>query len=571
MRDVNKICMGCMGDNPDGGACPHCGFDASAYNAPLHHLKPGTILDGKYWVGKSIGEGGFGITYIGWDLNLEMKVAIKEYFPNGFVSRDISNTDTITIFSGSDRDTFEKGKTKFIEEAKALAKFDNLPGIVSVKDFFLENGTAYIAMEFIEGETLKSFLKRNGGKTEPESILAMMQPLMKSLIEVHKTGIIHRDISPDNIMITADSNIKLLDFGAARDISGDGNKSLSIQLKPGYAPEEQYRSHGNQGPWTDVYALCATIYRAITGIPPVESLERIHNDTLARPSQLGVNIDSVKESVIMQGMSVFADDRFQSVEALYNALYTANMSPPDYSSQDGGYHQGSYANPPLNGVYNPNGGYGGGQYQQYQAPKKNNNAKLIIIIAVAAFVLVIGIICAIIFGSLFAGGLSETPTPVPTTVPTAAAAATTPPAPVFSHISASSTRGTDYTSGKSVNYYPEYAFDGDVTTAWSSDRNIEITPTITISADTKQHVNGIKMANGYFKSEQTYTRNRRITKVLVEYEGGSKTQDLDINQYRVLQDIKFDAPADTSYIKIHVLDSVSGDWKDIAISEIQVY
>lgn len=555
MKDVNKICLGCMRDKNDSTVCPHCGFDLNTYEAPQHHLKPKTILNGKYMLGKSIGEGGFGITYIGWDLNLEIKVAIKEYFPNGFVSRDISNTDTVTIFSSNNESDYEVGKTKFIEEAKALAKFDNLPGIVSVKDFFLENGTAYIAMEFVEGETLKDFLKRNGGKTLPENIFTMMKPLMKSLIEVHKKDIIHRDISPDNIMITKDSQVKLLDFGAAREVSADGNKSLSIQLKPGYAPEEQYRSHGKQGPWTDVYALCATMYRAITGVPPVESLERLQNDTLQRPSQMGINIDPVKETALIQGMAVFADNRFHNVEALYNALYGDYVEPVNTTVTPD-------VRPVQNSpIYNTNTAY-------QNQPKSSNGAKIALIIVVCFVALVV------VSGSIFigTGGLSElmaTPTPVPTEAPTPTP--TPIPKPVFNNISASTTRGSDYTEGIEVNYFPEYAIDKDITTTWSPDRNIELTPTITLSSGTKQHVSGIKMSNGYFKSEKTYTRNRRITKVQVEYEGGSKIQDFDINQYRIMQDVKFDAPVDTAYIKIKVLDSYYGDWKDICISEIEVY
>lgn len=573
MEDLNKLCLGCMKKKDSEGKCPYCGFDINEYNPPLHHLRTKTILNGKYWIGKAIGEGGFGITYTGWDLNLEIKVAIKEYFPNGFVSRDVSNTDTLTVFSGSDRENYEKGRKKFIEEAKALAKFENLPGIVSVKDFFLENGTAYIVMEFIEGETLKEFLKRNGGKTLPENIFEMMRPLMKSLIEVHKKGIIHRDISPDNIMITGNSEVKLLDFGAARDISGN-NKSLSIQLKPGYAPEEQYRSHGNQGPWTDVYALCATMYRAITGKTPIESLERIQNDTLIRPSQMGIQIDIAQENAIMQGMSVFAKDRFQSIEALYNALYNSDEKisndkgngvyniPPSKNTYTGsGYNKeptqtGIYQQPNFNSPQN-----------QYPQQRNDNGIKIALIIMGAVIVVVATVIAVLLFSGLSDKDTSPTSAPAVTSTPQP----TVPPAPVFTSVSATSTRGTDYTSGVGINYYPEYAIDGDYTTAWSSDRNIELTPTITLSSSTKQHVTGIKLANGYFKNENTYTRNRRITKVLVEYEGGSKIQDLDINQYRVMQDIKFDAPADTSYISIKVLESYYGDWKDIAISEIEVY
>ncbi|MBQ3426404.1 MAG: protein kinase [Clostridia bacterium] len=571
MRDIGKLCLGCMSDNPNGGVCPHCGYDAAHYEVPLHHLRPGTILNGKYYLGRALGEGGFGITYIGWDLNLEMKVAIKEYFPGGFVSRDVSNTDAVTVFSGNAAGAFEIGKNKFVNEAKALAKFDNLPGIVSVKDFFLENGTAYISMEFIEGETLKSFLNRNGGKVSPDTVFAMMRPLMKSLIEVHKSGIIHRDISPDNIMITKDSTVKLLDFGAARDISADGNKSLSIQLKPGYAPEEQYRTHGKQGPWTDVYALCATIYRAITGIAPVESLERLQQDTLAMPSALGVNIDPARESAIMRGMSVFANGRQQTVSELYYQIYT-NPGQQYYQQQSG---QQYYQQQSGQQYYQQQSGQ---QSQGKASPAKVSGVKIAIVagivaLAVAAVSYTVGLLYMMntkskddIIEEIVKKDKEED----------AKATEASPTekvykSPVFDHVSASSTRGTDYTSGVAVNYFPEYAVDGDYSTAWSSDRFIELTPTITLSSETKQHVSGVRMSNGYFKSETTYVRNRRITKVSVEYEGGSKTQEMSINMYRVMQDIEFDEPVDTTYIKIHVLESYYGDWKDINISEIEVY
>lgn len=581
MVDIDKLCPSCMKDTDGRSVCPHCGFSKEQYTSPLHHLKPGSLLNGKYLVGKAIGEGGFGITYVGYDLNLEIKLAIKEYFPNGFASRDVSNTDTVTIFSGSEQEFFEQGRDKFINEAKSLAKFDNLPGIVSVKDFFLENGTAYIVMEYVEGETLKDFLKRNGGKTEPENIFAMMQPLMKSLAEVHSQGIIHRDISPDNIMITKDSRVKLLDFGAAREVNNGGNKSLSIQLKPGYAPEEQYRSHGNQGPWTDIYALCATMYRAITGVQPIESLERLQNDTLQPPSALGIVIDPVKESALMTGMAVFAQNRFQSIELLYNALYNGQYTQP----QNQGYNAVSYGNQPQYGSQQQYGSqpqYGnqtqyGNQptapqypYNTNLAQGGSNKSKLPIILTAVIGGLVI--IAAVIVLMLVVNSTREpepTPTPAPTAAPTAPP--TEIPKPVFTKIEASSTRDTDMTSGRPVDYFPSYAIDGDPSTTWSPDRSLGLQPTLTLYADTKQHVTGIKMANGYFKSEETYTRNRRITKVSIEYEGGQVTRNFSIDQFRIMQDIRFDAPADTSYIKIHVLDTYYGDWKDICISEVEVY
>lgn len=320
MQEIDLLCMGCMKKRDSLGKCQQCGFDFDEYQPALYQLKPQTILKGRYLIGRVLGEGGFGITYIGWDLNLEIPLAIKEYFPNGFVTRDTERTDKITVFSGETAKFFHNGREKFLDEARILGKFYDMDGIVEVKDFFLENETAYIVMEYLEGVTLSQFLKSNGNKLSPERVFGMMRPVMEALKVVHEKGLVHRDISPDNIMITKKGKIKLLDFGATREIS-EGNKSLSILLKPGYAPEEQYRVRGKQGPWTDIYALCATMYRAITGIKPMEALDRFEEDKVKSPSKCGIVMDSNQEYVLMKGMAIRAGDRWQNVEELYNALY----------------------------------------------------------------------------------------------------------------------------------------------------------------------------------------------------------------------------------------------------------
>ncbi len=324
--DSKELCMGCMSKiENDEDFCPNCGWQKQQQELSPHQLLPQTILNGKYLIGRVLGEGGFGITYLGWDLNLDMKVAIKEYYPAGFVTRETTTTTTITPFSGEKREAYVNGLDKFVGEAKSLAKFYSLPGIVSVKDFFKENGTAYIVMEYIEGVTLKEYLQKEGGKLPVYQVLEWVKPLIQSLSQMHNAGIIHRDISPDNIMITRNGDIKLLDFGAARDISVDGAKSLSVLLKPGYAPEEQYRTRGSQGPWTDVYALCATIYKVITGETPPEALERMHEDTLVPPSRQGAALSDSQERTLLKGMAILQKDRYDSIASLYSDLYGDNL------------------------------------------------------------------------------------------------------------------------------------------------------------------------------------------------------------------------------------------------------
>ncbi len=286
-----------------------------------HQLKQGVILNNKYRIEKVLGEGGFGITYLAEDTVLELPVAIKEYYLAGYVTRETGNSNTVMPFSGDKKEIYEDGKRKFIKEARSLGKLAGQRGIVAVRDYFEENNTAYIVMEYLDGITLKGYLKQVGGRIPVAHALELVEPVLKSLVEVHKQGIIHRDISPDNIMVLTGNSVKLLDFGAAREVSINGEKSLSVLLKPGYAPEEQYRTRGEQGPWSDIYALCATVYRCITGKVPTESMERIRNDNLKTPSALGVVMDKEKERALMQGLAVFKEKRIQNAKELYECWY----------------------------------------------------------------------------------------------------------------------------------------------------------------------------------------------------------------------------------------------------------
>ena len=286
----------------------------------LHCLRKGTRLIGRYTIEKVLGQGGFGITYLGMDELHEKPVAIKEFFPQGIVTRNIEYQDTVTVTFVGEKENYEKGKERFLKEARTMAKFSKDEGIVKALDFFEINNTAYIVMEYLEGVTLKQYLRENQ-RIAPEDLIELLVPLIESLDEIHSQGMIHRDISPDNIMVLPDGRIKLMDFGAARDYTEFGEKSLSIVLKPGYAPPEQYQTHGIQGPWTDIYALCATMYKCITGENPPDAIERVMDDHLKKISEFGIVIPPQEEAAIIKGMSVSAKDRYQDIKDFCEDLY----------------------------------------------------------------------------------------------------------------------------------------------------------------------------------------------------------------------------------------------------------
>lgn len=321
MADIDHLCLGCMEDKGSELTCPHCGWQVGTPAEAPQHLPPGMILHEKYLIGRVLGHGGFGITYLAWDLNLDMKLAIKEYMPRDFATRTQGKT-MVSVFTGDLTTHFEHGLAKFLDEAKTLAQFSNHPGIVGVRDFFKENGTAYLVMYYLEGIDFKQYLETQGGKIPYETALLIMMPVMDALREVHRTETLHRDISPDNIYITAEGQVKILDFGAARHAVSEFSKSISIILKPGFAPEEQYRSKGKQGPWTDVYATAATFYRALVGQVPPESLDRLEEDTIVPPSSLGVDIPKKSEATLMKALSVKAIDRYQSMDEFQNDLFS---------------------------------------------------------------------------------------------------------------------------------------------------------------------------------------------------------------------------------------------------------
>lgn len=282
-------------------------------------LKPGVILKERYKIEEVIGAGGFGITYRAWDPLLQSYVAIKEYYPSGIATRS-ADSSKVCVPVGQEQREYHRGRIRFLKEAQDVARFQSEPNIVSIYDYLEENDTAYMVMEYLHGCTLKQYIREHGGRLDTDHILHICLSVLDALAVVHKAGMIHRDISPENIFICEDLTIKLIDFGAAKQVYLDGEQTMSVVLKPGYAPPEQYAKKDKQGPWTDIYALGATLYFAATGEKPEESFGRVLEDTIKPVCEVNPEIPRAMSQVIMRAMSVKIEDRYQTVEAMREAL-----------------------------------------------------------------------------------------------------------------------------------------------------------------------------------------------------------------------------------------------------------
>lgn len=326
-------CMGCMQIKHQ-PVCEHCGYDEKTQNN-THQLPVGTVVGEQYILGRVLGQGGFGITYLGWDQVMNAPVAVKEYFPSGYAGRDTLRTLDVISYDNQSAHSFETNKKRFLREAESLAKLWDHPQIVKVLRHFEENGTAYIAMEYVEGMDLRKYLKQLGRPMTMEEMLKILGPVIEALSSVHKAELVHRDISPDNIMVLPDGKAKLLDFGAARyvenaDAEKDRNTSTQAILKHGFAPPEQYRSHGALGPWTDVYALCATIYYCLTGKVPPEAMARTIDGQQIHWEQIP-GLSQKHRAVLEKGMAIQAKSRFHSAQELWEQL--SSVSEPPKSEQ----------------------------------------------------------------------------------------------------------------------------------------------------------------------------------------------------------------------------------------------
>ena len=321
------ICSNCFRDTENNTICPYCQYDDTADEKRFPQALPHGIAigGGAYTLGRVLGQGGFGITYIALDNATSKRVAIKEFFPDSMATRTAGNT--VSAHTGERGEGFLYGKQCFLEEAKTLATFIGNPNIVRVYRYFEENETAYFVMEYVEGESLKDYLRRHGGKISFEEAKRILIPAMNALAVVHSKGIVHRDVSPDNIIIKKDGSVKLLDFGAARYSIGNISRSLDVVLKHGYAPREQYSRHGRQGPFTDVYSLAATFYRSITGIIPQDSIDRMDNDLVVTPRAYCPDLTPQGEYAIYKALAVNPADRFSSMLEFKEAMLSTAPAP----------------------------------------------------------------------------------------------------------------------------------------------------------------------------------------------------------------------------------------------------
>lgn len=316
-----KRCYHCMYliEQEKAQTCPHCGQSLAAQPVAPSFLRPGTILQDKYLVGYPLGSGGFGNTYIGWNRFLDRRVAIKEFYPKQIIGRTREGRN-VTMLDEVSQSRFRKGLSGFLEEAKNLAAMKDIPGVVEVQAFFEENDTGYMVMEYLEGMDVKTALKKAGGRMDYATSREIMLSVLYTLREIHRRGLLHRDIAPDNIFLTKDGAVKLIDFGSAKYETALANTQSQVILKPGYTPLEQYSRNGKQGPYTDLYASAATFYRMLTGQKPIPAIERLEKDGLIPPSDIGVKMPEQAELGIMVCLNVNAKFRLQNADELIEAL-----------------------------------------------------------------------------------------------------------------------------------------------------------------------------------------------------------------------------------------------------------
>lgn len=330
MRNTNTICLNCFSTLDKSGFCFKCRTRANDYaGGSLLTLPLRTVLSGRYLISKPLGTGGFGITYLGWDLMESKRVAIKEFFPKGYTTRQQFSTK-VTVLRQEYVSAFNHWLNAFIQEARILLSINHLHGVVKLLDFFEANNTAYIVMDYLEGQNLRKYLIARGGRIPIREALSVLRPVFASFVVMHQYGVIHKDISPENIQIVQNRYVKLIDFGAATIYNREQNLTSKpyIVLKPGYSPPEMYNANLQQGPWSDIYEMGATLYNCITGLIPPEAPLRMQQDYLPRPTQLGVRVPIPVENAIMKSLMLRPEQRYDNIGDFMQMLYGDFMPRP---------------------------------------------------------------------------------------------------------------------------------------------------------------------------------------------------------------------------------------------------
>lgn len=404
--DMNRLCPQCMKEmrGERRGFCTNCGFDFRKMLNEVHQLQPFTMLQGRYIIGKVIQQGGTGIIYVGLDSMQNKKVVIQEFYPNGFVAREENGTAMVMPLTEKLQINFEAWRDRFLEQAGKLAGLGTCKGMTRVVDAFAENHTAYLVMEYEEGVTLEEYIRQAGGKLMPMQAVQMIEQILPALVRIHEAGLIHADINPDHILIDQNGTVSLRGLGAAGTVIANGSQSLTSLLEPGYAAQEQYRTGGDQGPWTDVYAVSAVLYRCVTGKLPIESSVRLSRDDLTMPRALGIPISENLEAVLKMGLAVLAEKRFKNMKAFQAALSNEAKQPAARHAGANTNNQPIRQQAPIQPVQQPNIPVGQPQMPPVQqpnaqagrpqmgetVPKKKSNLPIYIFIIVAIMICVLG-------------------------------------------------------------------------------------------------------------------------------------------------------------------------------------
>lgn len=325
-------CPNCFAFMSEGSVCKNCGHDYQRDKQYAGVLPPFTQLNNRYVIGRVLGKGGFGVTYIAKDTIANSICAIKEYMPSEYSMRNGGTTNIVPFPDDKSKSVYHHGKEKFMEEAKTLLKLRNNPTVVDILDYFTQNNTAYLVMEYLDGQDLRKMSRANGGTIDVEFAKVVLVTVASSLMEVHRKNILHRDLSPENIFVTVTGTIKLIDFGAARNYVSTQNKGMSILLKQGFAPPEQYEKKGAQGPWSDVYALCATFYTLVSGKRLVDAMFRCRGEKQPSLAELGCPVTKKTSDVIMRGMELDYKRRYKDFKELLDDIDIKLSTPPSGKS-----------------------------------------------------------------------------------------------------------------------------------------------------------------------------------------------------------------------------------------------